>query len=275
MTLNAVAAPHLLLVDDNPDQLRLLVEVLKEEAYRITIAFDGLQGYARAVAMRPDLILLDVRMPRADGFAVARMLKANPETEHIPILFLSSSAELDQRLTGLRSGAVDYIVKPFQPKEVVERVRIHLELALKQRVANAGELSDDSQKKASAGIERVAEKSGAAMEEETLSSGEKVLLRAARRLVFERLDNPPSAAELAKELGVSERRVMSAFSAGEGMSFFEFIRRERMKKASRLLIHTGLPIIDIAAEVGYSSAANFSTAFREYYDVTPSKYRKR
>src|SRR5690606_39998781 len=80
-------------------------------------------------AMTPDLILLDVQMPKKDGFAVARLLKADAITAHIPLLFLSASADIQDRLTGLRAGAVDYILKPFQALEVVERVRIHLALA--------------------------------------------------------------------------------------------------------------------------------------------------
>src|SRR3546814_16295885 len=75
---------------------------------------------------------MDVRMPRRDGITTTRLLKANPSTQHIPILFLAAAATLEDRLEGLRSGAVDYILKPFEAEEVVEKVRIHL--SLKQRL---------------------------------------------------------------------------------------------------------------------------------------------
>jgi|SRR5690554_639298 len=89
--------PRLLLVDDNPEQLRLLVEALRTKSYRISVAFDGFQGYDRAVSIVSDLIILDVHMPRMDGFALCRRLKANAATAHIPILYLSSDSEVDQK----------------------------------------------------------------------------------------------------------------------------------------------------------------------------------
>jgi len=266
MSVQSTGLPHILMVDDNPDQLRLLVETLRKSAYRLTIAFDGTQGYARAVAMAPDLILLDMRMPKLDGLAVARMLKANPATEHIPIIFLTASGALEDRLAGLRSGAVDYIVKPIQPEEVLERVRIHLSLA-QGRVAP----------KTFSDRQAVAHASPGSVPEDASpqdSRPEQVLQRAAARIILDRLESPPRAMDLAAMLGVSERRIVAAFESCIGLSIFEFIRRERMRKAARLLSQTTLNILDIATEVGYSSAANFTTAFKEFWGQTPSAFRK-
>src|SRR5690606_5785653 len=97
-----------------------------------------------------------------------------------------------------------------------------------------------------------------------------VLQRAAANIIRDRLTNPPRINELAALLGVSERRITAAFKANVGMSVFEYIRSERMRKAARLLVQTDLHMLDIVAEVGYSSAANFSTAFRQYWGKTPS-----
>ncbi|MDB5829140.1 MAG: DNA-binding response regulator, partial [Variovorax sp.] len=118
----APAEPYvarLLVVDDSPEQLKLLLEVLRGARFEISVAFDGMQGYGRAVAQAPDLILMDVRMGRTDGFAACRLLKADPLTAHIPVIFLTSSGSLEERLTGLREGAVDYILKPFEAAEVL------------------------------------------------------------------------------------------------------------------------------------------------------------
>ncbi|MFW7342170.1 DNA-binding response regulator [Pollutimonas sp. H1-120] len=250
---------HILLIDDNPEQLRLLVEVLGSKDYRITVAMDGVQGYTRAVSNKPDLILLDVRMPNPDGFIVARMLKANPVTARIPILFLSAHQGLEDRLTGLRSGAVDYIVKPFQPEEVLERVRIHLEIA---RDRGLGSPADGAAPRVDMDAQS------------NVPAAYKTLFTAASRIIRERQDSPLNASELAAMLSVSERRLNAAFEACSGMSLFEFVRHERMRKAALLLSQTTMDISYIAAEVGYSRATNFSTEFRKFWGKAPSAFRK-
>lgn len=294
---------HILLVDDEPEQLRLLMEMLRGHGYRLTVAFDGIQGHARALSVLPDLILLDVRMPGMDGFAVARLLKANPATEQIPILFLSSSIDLEDRLKGLRSGAADYIVKPFQAAEILERVRIHLELTSHwaTRPRDAMEADLDAQFVGSApawpngaAVEKMADHAlravdGHVSNDNDISAaregsrrtaaglatpGDQIVVRAASRIVLGQLDNPPGTAELASMVSVSERRLMRAFDNCLDQSLFEFVRSARMHKAARLLSQTTLTILDVAAEVGYSSAANFSTAFKEFWGKAPSVFRK-
>jgi len=244
---------HILLIDDSPDELRLLAETLRDAAFRLSVAFDGVQGYDRAVASSPDLILLDVQMAKMDGFATSRLLKANPATAGIPVIFLSARADVDARLTGLREGGVDYITKPFSPDEVLERVRIHLKLASGARLRMAGTAPqvDDA---------------GAA-------GGDEVLVRAARRYLATRLAEPPSLDALARALGSNERRLSAAFHRYVGLTVFAYVREERMRRARHLLAHTASSIAAIAEEVGFSSAANFSTAFREHTGESPSAYR--
>ncbi|WP_423460212.1 response regulator [Ottowia sp. VDI28] len=113
MSNNEVQPPHILIIDDDPDQLRLLVAALRNTPYRVSVALNGDQGYARATVLLPDLILLDVRMPGRNGITIARLLKTNPSTQHIPILILSALNDEHERLAGLRAGAVDFISKPF------------------------------------------------------------------------------------------------------------------------------------------------------------------
>src|SRR5690606_24424108 len=103
---------------------------------------------------------------------------------------------------------------------------------------------------------------------------EDVLFSAIQRIIGESLEQPPGAAELAESLGVSQRRVAAVVKAQTGGSLFELIRSKRMEKAARLLTRTGLSVTDIATEAGYSSAANFTTAFREYFGFTPTAYRR-
>ena len=131
---------NILIGDDSAFEQRMLMELLSEQPYRFSIAFNGYQGYQLALATRPDLILLDVRMPEMDGYTACRLLKANPETEQIPVIFLSGADAANERIMGLQVGGVDYISKPFTPAELAARIHIHLGLMRKSNIALPGVL---------------------------------------------------------------------------------------------------------------------------------------
>jgi PAS domain S-box-containing protein len=120
----------ILVVDDEPESLRVLAGILQQEGYTVRPANSGELALASIAAQPPDLILLDIRMPGLDGFEVCRRLKAEEAARNIPVIFQSAATDLADRLEGLRLGAVDYISKPFQREELLARVRTHLELAL-------------------------------------------------------------------------------------------------------------------------------------------------
>ncbi|MES9939233.1 MAG: diguanylate cyclase [Candidatus Thiodiazotropha sp. 6PLUC2] len=117
-----------LIVDDEPQNLHLLVDALRME-HELIVATSGREAIERVdLHNPPDLILLDVVMPEMDGWDVCRKLKANPMTEGIPIIFVTSRDEVVDEAKGLAAGAVDYITKPFSPEIVRARVRTHLTL---------------------------------------------------------------------------------------------------------------------------------------------------
>lgn len=117
-----------LIVDDNPTNLSVLSHALKEAGFKIRVAMDGESAIEQAEEDPPELILLDVQMPGIDGFETCLRLKAKPETRNIPVIFITASADIDDKVKGLSVGAVDYITKPFQHEEVLARVRVHLKL---------------------------------------------------------------------------------------------------------------------------------------------------
>ncbi len=121
--------PLILLVDDVRINLDLLEAVLQAE-YRIVRAVNGLEAIERAKELNPDLILLDVMMPEIDGFETCRRLKADPQTQAIPVIFVSALSEIGDEAQGLQVGAIDYIMKPIRPIIVKARIRNHI--ALKQ-----------------------------------------------------------------------------------------------------------------------------------------------
>jgi diguanylate cyclase (GGDEF)-like protein len=115
-----------LVVDDSVLLHKLIKTYLEPDDVAIHSARDGEEGLSAAETLNPGLILLDVDMPRLDGFEVCRRLKANPITARIPIIFLTACAVLDNRVRGLDLGAADFIAKPFKPNELRARVRASL-----------------------------------------------------------------------------------------------------------------------------------------------------
>lgn len=121
---------RVLIVDDNKSLVLVAARVLEKEGYDVSTAFDGMEGVAKAQTEKPDLIILDIGMPGPDGYEVCRELKMDPNTANIPVVFLSSKGNLDERegpsATGLKEvklayslGAYDFIHKPISARELI------------------------------------------------------------------------------------------------------------------------------------------------------------
>ena len=119
---------NILIIDDNPVNLRILADYLEAHGYGILVARDGQSGLDKAEFAKPDLVLLDVMMPGIDGFETCRLLKENETTANIPVIFMTALADTEHKLEGFSVGAVDYVTKPLQQKEVLARIRTHLRL---------------------------------------------------------------------------------------------------------------------------------------------------
>ncbi len=117
----------ILIVDDHPVNVKLLEKILKSAGYGTLAAENGPDGRSLAALRLPDLILLDIMMPGESGFESCELLKKDPRTAHIPIVFLSAKTDTESKVTGLKLGAVDYMTKPFDKTEVLARVGRHLE----------------------------------------------------------------------------------------------------------------------------------------------------
>jgi CheY-like chemotaxis protein len=115
--------PKILVADDERDIRELIGFTLRFAGFEVVLVADGVEAIERAPLEKPDLILLDVRMPRVTGYDVCRHLKEDPATSAIPIVFLSAKGQDGEIQQGLDSGAVEYIVKPFTPDDLTEQVR--------------------------------------------------------------------------------------------------------------------------------------------------------
>lgn len=246
----AGALPHILLIDDAPEDIRATLMLLKTQPWRLSVASDAHQGYQRALALRPDLIVLDVHMPHMDGFSLCRLLREAPATRLTPILFLSSANTSLERLEGLAVGAVDYIPKSYAPEEVLARIRIHLQLTWRAPAPAQAPLAEPE------------------------PQGDEIVLRAAMRLIEHQLDEIPSLPCLAQKVGTHEKRLSAIFREHLGLTVFAYIRDARLRRGQALLCESALSVQDVAELVGFRNACNFTTAFRQRIGMTPSQFRQ-
>ena len=123
----------ILVVDDDPDIARFVEVNLRSAGYDVSVASDGEEALEKAGSLRPDLVLLDVMMPRIDGFEVAQRLRRNPQTSNTSIIMLTAKALSTDKVLGLTAGADDYIIKPFDPIELLARVKGTLRRAKEMR----------------------------------------------------------------------------------------------------------------------------------------------
>ncbi len=248
--------PRLLIIDDQPESVALLIAYLADKAVEILVALDGADGLAKAIAGRPDLILLDVLMPGTSGIEVCRMLKDDARTAGIPVIFLSASNAIEDKLKGFSLGAVDYITKPFSEDEAVARVFLHLNS--KQRIDRLETMVAQS------ALERVGDQ----------AFPEDMLFSQALAALDKRLAAPPGLVELARELGTNERKLTEIFRQRVGMTVFDYFSEMRLETARHLLEGSGMRVQAIAGHVGYRNAGDFTRAYRRRYGLSPREYRQ-
>ncbi len=121
-----MANPKILVVDDEPDVVELIGRTLRGDGFEVVSAYDGIGALDLASSERPDLVLLDIMMPMMSGYEVCRQLKADPQTQGVPVVCLSSAHTPDARAQSLKAGAAELITKPFLPAELIAQIRRHL-----------------------------------------------------------------------------------------------------------------------------------------------------
>lgn len=253
--LNA-GAVRILVIEDEPDSIRLLLAYLRDFYPDILVARNGLDGIEKARKGKPDLILLDMGLPGVNGIEVCRLLKADEQTEPIPVIFLTAYAFIENKLQAFEAGAVDYITKPFSEREVLARIGVHARSSLRARWIDR----------------RVS-----AVFETTRMSAENrdhdLLVRACDYLQ-EHLSESKSLTELSRDLRTTERRLDSLFRSQLGLSVFEYTNELRLSVARTMLMDASIQIRQIAWQVGYVNPGDLSRAFRKRFGMTPRSYRE-
>jgi signal transduction histidine kinase/DNA-binding response OmpR family regulator len=250
--------PVVLLVEDNAE-LRHYLQSVASGQYNVQLARNGQEGIERALEIVPDVIISDVMMPVKDGFELCRTLKNDFRTSHVPIILLTARADTESKLLGLERGADAYMPKPFQPKELLLRLRKLIELRekLKIKYSLSGKYSEKSDGRGGTGLDEV-------------------FMRDLLQLLEKHFaDEDFSIESLCAAMGISRVQLHRKLVALSGLSASHFISHFRLEKAAELLRSTRKTVREIAFEVGFRDANYFTKVFTKTFDASPSEWRQR
>jgi DNA-binding response OmpR family regulator len=249
------AKPVVLVVDDNRDIRKQLADNFSRDYY-IVEAIDGVAGLKKATETIPDLVIIDLMMPKMDGIELCDKLKNNELTSHIPVIMLTAKVTPEDKITGLQTGADDYVAKPFNMAELKARVKNLIEQRNKLREHFSREITLEP------------------MEISITSLDEKFLTRAIeiieKRISDEDFDIPV----FCEEMHMTHSTLFRKLRALIDQSPTEFIRTIRLKRAANLLKQHFGNVTQVSFEVGFSNLSHFNRSFKKLYGITPFEYAK-
>lgn len=244
----------ILLVEDNEDFRFYLKENLRHW-FIVTEASNGKEGWKQIQLQQPDLIVTDIMMPLMNGLELARKVRMDSRTSHIPVVLLTAMSTEEQELEGFETGANDYITKPFNFEILLSRLRNllqHRKMVRKEFV-----------KKLEVNPAEVA-----------VTPLDEKFMQQALEVVEQHMSNPDfSVEELSKQLYLSRVAVYKKVLSLTGKTPIEFIRLLRLKRAARLLSNSQLTVAEVAYEVGFNNPKYFARYFKEEFGVLPSQYK--
>ncbi|WP_162915503.1 hybrid sensor histidine kinase/response regulator transcription factor [Paraflavitalea soli] len=243
----------ILLVEDNEDLRFYLKDNLKAQ-YHVEEAVNGKEGWEKVKLLNPDLVVSDIMMPLMDGVDLARKIKTETLTAHIPVILLTAMGSEEKQLEGLKVGVNDYITKPFTFEILASRIRNLLtqQMILQKRFRTQIDVNPS---------------------EITVTSVDEKFLQQALELVEKHMDNPAfSVEEFSRDMFMNRVTLYRKIHSLTGKSPLEFIRSIRLKRAARLLDKSGLSVAEIAYEVGFNNPKVFTKSFKEEFKITPSQY---
>ncbi len=244
-----------LVVEDNSELRKYITSILQSD-YKIVEASTGKEGCMKAAESIPDIIISDIMMPEMDGYSLCKKLKADERTSHIPIILLTARAGEEDKLSGLETGADDYLTKPFSSKEVLFRVRnlIEIRQTLRKKFSNSLVIKP---------------------KEIATGSVDKTFLEKAMKVVEENISNDKfSVEEFSCEMNLSHSQLHRKLKALVNQSAIQFIRSLRMQRALELLQNNSGNIAEIAWQVGFGDPSYFTKTFSKHFGYLPSEVNK-
>jgi len=252
---NSSTLAHVLIIEDNDELRNYLVEALGVY-YKMSSAIDGRDGWQKALAIHPDLIVSDISMPYMDGVQLSNKLKNDKRTSHIPIILLTAHARQEEQLVGLGSGASDYVTKPFNFDILNIKIKNLLNLNKK--------LKETYQKQ----VKVLAEES-------SVESSVEKFIKDVAMYVDQNIHDPRfSIEDISHHFNMSRGSFYNKLIEYTGQPPVEFIRNLKLEKAAVFLRKTDNTIADIAYQTGFPTPHYFSKSFKTKYGVLPSDYRQ-
>jgi DNA-binding response OmpR family regulator/nitrogen-specific signal transduction histidine kinase len=243
----------IVIVEDNEDLRFYLKDNLKGQ-YHVEEATNGKEGWEKVKQLNPDLVVSDIMMPLMDGVELARKIKTETITAHIPVILLTAMGSEEKQLEGLKVGVNDYITKPFTFEILASRIR---NLLAQQKL-----LQKRFQKQVEVNPAEV-----------TITPVDEKFLKQALEVVEKNMDNPDfSVEDFSREMFMNRVTLYRKILSLTGKTPIEFVRSMRLKRAAQLMEKSGLSVAEIAYEVGFNNPKNFSKFFKEEFKVTPSLY---
>ena len=245
--------PVLILVEDNEDFRFYLKDNLKEY-YQVVEAANGGEGWRKILSCHPDLVVSDVSMPEMNGTDLCRKIKCDKRTAHLPVILLTALTTDDQQLTGLETGANDYMTKPFNFEILLSKIRN----LLQQQALSKKTYQKQVEFKPS--------------ETEVESVDDKFIRQLSLHIEKHLADSSYSVDRLSADMNMSRVGLYKKILPLTGKSPIEYIRSYRLQKAKPLLLRSQMTIAEIAYEVGFSNPKHFSRYFKQEFNILPSVY---
>ncbi len=244
--------PNLFIIEDNIDLCFLLRKQL-QDGFNIYLS-DGIDAFQEALELVPDIVICDLNLPEISGFDIAKKIKEDLRTSHIPVIVLTALSDEESYLKALNAGADFYMTKPFQMESLRQALRTMLYNRERLRYYYTNKLDS--------------------VVHSDFNKEQQDFIKKMNSLVIDNLTNPDfSVEELAKALHISRVQLYRKTKAILGVSVSDYMNEIRLERAKELLMDNTLSIAEIAYEVGFSSPGYFSTAFKNKYGISPNRYR--
>jgi len=246
----------ILLVEDNEELRKYMVDVLKDK-FNLIQAADGESGLKKAVLYVPDIVVTDIMMPKKNGIELTRDLKENKITSHIPVVILTAKSTLKDQLSGISTGAIEYIIKPFSVELLLLKINNLLEyrrdIHKRLEELNINDTSVDL----------------------NISKYDIEFLNLCSQKIEENiLLTKFGVPELCEIMGMSKTQLYNKFKAITNKPLGEYIKEIKLKKAASMLIEERLSVSEVAFSLGFSNRSHFARSFRVYFGELPSEYKK-